>query len=351
MAKPLNLIYGLSAENKILHISEVLSGKSCNCICPACNTPLIAKKGNTKIHHFAHQTTETCEYGFETSLHMAAKEILSNAKTMSLPKATFNFKGMRRQKIISNERNINIDYVELERKTGNVIPDIIIYSGNKKFFVEIFVTHKIDKEKREKIKELNVSTLEINLSKERETLSIEDLKESLLGNNKNKYWAYHSGVEAYGKALYSVAKKRRMFEDDYFYEYFTRGCPLRIFKRKRWTYYCAPNNYCYDCDYCIERNEEQKYVYCTGEQLIADMSDFDISFENRKQKCVEWLHDKDKCHVEDEICPYCGGYLRSETKESDEFFKCVDCDFTAVYNKKTNRLNVMSFSHNRKYNY
>lgn len=350
MAKPLNLIYGLSAENKILHISEVLSGKSCNCICPACNTPLIAKKGNTKVHHFAHQSTETCEYGFETSLHMAAKEILSNAKTMSLPKATFNFKGTWRQKIISDERDINIDYVELEKKTGNVIPDIIIYSGNEKFFVEIFVTHKIDKEKQEKIKELDVSTLEIDLSKERENLTIEDLQEKLLRNNKNKYWAYHSDVEAFGNALYSVAKRRRIFEYDIDY-YFTRGCPLRIFKQKRDKYYYAPDHYCYDCNYCIELNEEQKYIYCTGERLITDISDFDISFENRKQKCMEWLHDKDKCYVESEICPYCGGYLRSEIKESDKFFECVNCDFTAVYNKKTNRLNVMSFSHNRKYNY
>ena len=75
MAKRLNLIYGLSAENKIVHISEVVSGKACNCTCPSCNTPLVAKKGNVKVPHFAHQSTETCEYGYETSLHMAAKEI------------------------------------------------------------------------------------------------------------------------------------------------------------------------------------------------------------------------------------------------------------------------------------
>lgn len=80
MSKPLNLIYGISGENKLVHISDVESDKACNCKCPACNTPLIAKKGTVKIPHFAHQSTETCEYGFETSLHMAAKEILLNTK-------------------------------------------------------------------------------------------------------------------------------------------------------------------------------------------------------------------------------------------------------------------------------
>ncbi len=352
MAKRLNLIYGLSAENKIVHISEVVSGKACNCTCPSCNTPLVAKKGNVKVPHFAHQSTETCEYGYETSLHMAAKEILLRAKTMILPEAVYKFKGMWKTKQISPEREIRIDRVELESKTGDVIPDVIVYSGDEKIFVEIFVTHKVDEDKLKKIQGLNVSTLEMDLSKQRDVLAIEELEERLIGNNKNKYWVYHSEIDAYEKTMYSVAKKKRVFEDDWSNRYFTRGCPLRIFKMGK--YYCAHDCYCYDCQYHIEeieKNGETKYIYCTGEALIGDASDFNISFEERRKKCIEWIQKEDLYYIKDEICPFCYGFLRIKERESEKVIECDDCDFTAVYNKKAEKLNVKTSSHKRRFEY
>ncbi len=52
------LNYGVDANNKLVSIEEVDSGKS-NLICPYCGVTLIAKKGKVKEHHFAHDG-ETC---------------------------------------------------------------------------------------------------------------------------------------------------------------------------------------------------------------------------------------------------------------------------------------------------
>ena len=52
------LNYGVDADNKLVSIEEVDSGKS-NLICPYCGVTLIAKKGKVKEHHFAHDG-ETC---------------------------------------------------------------------------------------------------------------------------------------------------------------------------------------------------------------------------------------------------------------------------------------------------
>ncbi len=52
------LNYGVDANNKLVSIEEVNSGKS-NLICPYCGRALIAKKGLIKEHHFAHDG-ETC---------------------------------------------------------------------------------------------------------------------------------------------------------------------------------------------------------------------------------------------------------------------------------------------------
>lgn len=40
-----DLVYGVNAAGKIVHISDVRSGLECRCQCPACGKPLVAKKG------------------------------------------------------------------------------------------------------------------------------------------------------------------------------------------------------------------------------------------------------------------------------------------------------------------
>ena len=82
--KQLRLTYALK-NGEIVHISNVDKGLSCGCICPACGERLVAKKGEKMMHHFAHKSGSSCEYGYESSLHLAAKDILLNAKQIVIP--------------------------------------------------------------------------------------------------------------------------------------------------------------------------------------------------------------------------------------------------------------------------
>ncbi|TIG87143.1 competence protein CoiA family protein, partial [Legionella pneumophila] len=77
----IKLPFGLNENNVIVHITNVESGKNCNCICPSCSSPLIAAKGTKNQHHFKHTTTIECEGGLESAIHMAAKQIIKGAKT------------------------------------------------------------------------------------------------------------------------------------------------------------------------------------------------------------------------------------------------------------------------------
>ena len=74
-----NLIYALK-DDEIIGIQEVESGLKCGCCCPACGEVLVAKKGEKMMHHFSHYAVNNCEYGYESSIHLAAKDILSKAK-------------------------------------------------------------------------------------------------------------------------------------------------------------------------------------------------------------------------------------------------------------------------------
>ena len=69
------------------------------------------------------------------------------------------------EELISKGREISIDDVKLEKRFDDIIPDIVVYSGDKYFFIEIYVTHPIDDEKLKKLKEKNISTIEIDLGR------------------------------------------------------------------------------------------------------------------------------------------------------------------------------------------
>lgn len=55
------LLYGQRANGELIHIGEAVRGDECGCFCPHCQTPLAAKKGKVKVHHFAH-VGKTCAY-------------------------------------------------------------------------------------------------------------------------------------------------------------------------------------------------------------------------------------------------------------------------------------------------
>lgn len=133
-------------NNQIVSIEDVESGDVCGCICASCGAPLIAKKGEIREHHFAHKPGHKCDFEYETSLHLFAKKILSEAPEMVIPSVYVNFpKSKKKRERIHGEKPISIDRVELEPRYDGFVPDVHIYSGNSELFIEIFVTHQVDK--------------------------------------------------------------------------------------------------------------------------------------------------------------------------------------------------------------
>ncbi len=116
--------------------------------CPACGEIVIAKRGNIKVHHFAHRRGTDCQYGYQTSVHLMAKEIINKTHKVLLP---------GRGLIVADE-------VILEQRLGSIFPDILVTCDGKQYIIEIYVTHPLDDEKIEKIRTLDISAIEINLS-------------------------------------------------------------------------------------------------------------------------------------------------------------------------------------------
>lgn len=82
----------LTDSNELVDVAEVPNGKKCGCICPSCNTPLVARQGEQNVWHFSHanrkvsnKTKNECHYSFYLSLRLMARQIISNEMTILLP--------------------------------------------------------------------------------------------------------------------------------------------------------------------------------------------------------------------------------------------------------------------------
>jgi hypothetical protein len=258
------LPFGLK-EGVLVEVSQVENGLKCKCFCPSCGHPLVARKGE-KTHHFAHHKSSDCVGALETALHYAAKDILAKQKKIRIPAVTASIGGGYGATFdLFKGQYIVFDKVYLEKQLDNIIPDVIIEINGKKMLIEIAVTHFIDETKKAKIKELNISTLEVNLSKLDRQITLVELENILIDSLENKKWIYNTKQEAFrnqikrfGKELY-IVERGLASHIDY--------CPLsaRVWKGKPYA------NFINDCIYCeyffdVRNNEHgsKTHITCVG---------------------------------------------------------------------------------------
>jgi len=185
-----------------VHIDDVPNGIKCNCVCPSCNQPLVAYNNpkNKKAHHFQHQSLSSCNNYYETMIHYWAKEIISERGELTIPNHIFELsdyamgntnyewgKDYPKEKIVPFK--VKFEKILVEKHQNGIKPDLLCFVKNKQIHIEIAVTHFIDEVKAEKINALDVTSLEIDLSKIDRSLQKEKLNETLsTGNITRMKW-------------------------------------------------------------------------------------------------------------------------------------------------------------------
>lgn len=275
MVNKLDLVYALR-DNELVHVSDVERGLKCGCRCPACDGTLVVRKGMIKAHHFAHHNSENCAYGCETSLHMAAKDILLHAGKLELPDSRILLSGHIREDIWTDGGEIEIDSVKLEKKSGGVIPDVIVHSGDKVLFVEIYVTHAIDWEKLKKLRELKIPTMEIDLRDIDDSISKEELESIILhGGLHRRYWAYDPLAEEYLEKCQAMSRKIWVDRNR------TVFCPVK--QCKVFDYVCS------ECDDNYGLDEET-FVLCGGKEPVKPVESIESMEPAKPASNVERPH-------------------------------------------------------------
>ncbi|MDY4634593.1 MAG: competence protein CoiA family protein [Candidatus Limivicinus sp.] len=211
--RKVQLEYGLRGD-KVIFVSELTDlerGKACNCICPVCRKQLVAKLGPHNQWHFAHDGAE-CNLvaAQQTALHMLAKEIIESSKKLRFPGISIkkddycnDIEDFRVQAEIPSSIEyrkasvVNCDSVSLEKKISSIVPDIMVTAKARKCLIEVAVTHFVDEEKEQKIKEIGLPLFEIDLSNlYNSEFSREELAEEVLFNPSNRTWIFNPLFEA-----------------------------------------------------------------------------------------------------------------------------------------------------------
>lgn len=147
-----------------VHIEEVLSGLACRCVCSGCGRRVVAHKGSMRRHfqHAVAEDHETCASPGETALHRFAKAVLSKALVLRLPELEET--DGRNTVTVVREREFGFDKAILEKRQGEVVPDVVCLKDGRPLHVEFKVTHACGPEKVEKLKRMDVGAIEVDLS-------------------------------------------------------------------------------------------------------------------------------------------------------------------------------------------
>lgn len=138
---------------KLTRIDDATRG--INYRCPACNMPLIVRKGKINIHHFAHQACDFCSQ--ETVIHKTAKLLIQKLvldwKNGLTPAPIINRKCRICHSTIQQPLPDKVQRAELEvsLKNGSIVDVALLGSEEILAGIEVRVTHEVNSEKSESL--------------------------------------------------------------------------------------------------------------------------------------------------------------------------------------------------------
>ncbi len=194
------------SSGRMIDIDQADNGLACDCICSCCGERLVARQGEHRDWHFAHESGADCRGAIETALHRAAKQIFEEEKTLyigthnpvkvidpnfyqKIRNAIYTYPQLRdshstetdalyrladsslvdnflKHKALCAIDRIKLVNVVTERTAADSArrPDVTATTMNgNKLYVEFVVTNECDQEKIAELGRLGVPTIQIGL--------------------------------------------------------------------------------------------------------------------------------------------------------------------------------------------
>lgn len=162
-------------EGRLTHVSKAVSGRKCGCFCVVCGEPLVAKKGESRQPHFAHDKESECKA--ETALHRIGKLLIKERVDLAI--ATGSEIPLRWACPYCNENHeANLlkkaRRCELEHPIATARADVVLLDSYDIAYaaLEIVVTHMPEEATEQIYKKNNIRLLRFDLKSEADLLKL-----------------------------------------------------------------------------------------------------------------------------------------------------------------------------------
>lgn len=177
----LRVPFGLR-DGRLYAPGDVENGLACGCICPGCKSQLVANHPTRgKRDYFSHHHKDNCLGGYETAVHLMAKQIIEDAGWVTLPEQRVEVHiPMPLGAPLSGTASYpchqsKFTAVEQEVSEGALRPDLTATLRNgATLFIEIYVTHEVEERKAkalDNLMEIDLSHLPLETATDPEALS------------------------------------------------------------------------------------------------------------------------------------------------------------------------------------
>lgn len=185
----MTMTIAVDASDRVVSINEVVRGLACGCRCIECSEALVARQGRQRMHHFSHASQkEPCEVTPESFLHRYAKQVVRESLGLQLPPQPGHHPDSEDQ-----SSWWDFESVKEEPWMGDFRPDLVAELTDGPLLIEFACTSFVDEEKLERIKQLGIRTVEIDLSGLVVSASADgllELKRTILDDTTLKQWLY-----------------------------------------------------------------------------------------------------------------------------------------------------------------
>ena len=215
-------------DRTLVDVSEVDRGRGCQCVCPSCETPLIAKKGDVKEWHFAHDskvdspsTKKECEYSFWVSVVRMAKVLIRQTETLTLP-AHKMYSNEGKEFTVSKKTRIEVDSAKIVQRVGNLSVDAIVVSHGHSIAISFTAPHRKNNQKIETDNKEISSVLEISLNAAKDWFYQDKIKgeykktlrNAVIDSSDNKMWRVHARQKFIEKKYNIKLNKSRLSQNE-----------------------------------------------------------------------------------------------------------------------------------------
>ncbi|WIG71443.1 hypothetical protein [Photobacterium damselae] len=278
MSRLTKIPFGQRVGSDILvAVDNVPNGKNCDCVCPSCQSALIARHGHKNIHHFSHvksNVVKYCTYNLLFSIRMMYLQLLPCHPSLNFntPSSLITVAGylnnntpLSFQQLVTPEKEIVLTNIKTNHKIGDQIFDCV--ADVKGVQIAIQLTYKskstafIDNDKTHSIAILEIDLTPLNelIWKKEHSQTYRDLLiDYFCSASAIKRWVYHPRRQ---KALLHAEKSLQKKINDENHILTKQNATNGFYDEQNFRIYSPKTRLSdYECHYCHKR-WPRKYGY------------------------------------------------------------------------------------------